>query len=70
MKVSITLSVDVDVDAWDLAYGTGTKAKAVREDVRQYVLALVQNSAAADESEILSARLGMATGAAPMMPRA
>ena len=37
MKVKITLTVNINPDAWDLNYGTGTTAKAIREDVRVYV---------------------------------
>jgi hypothetical protein len=57
MKVSVTLSLDVDPAAWDLAYGTGTEAKAVREDVRQYVLNQLQGIAPVDEGGVRSVEL-------------
>jgi hypothetical protein len=34
MKVKITFTVDIDPEVWDLNYGTGTSAKAIREDVQ------------------------------------
>lgn len=37
MKVRVTMTVDIDPEAWDLNYGTGTDAAAVREDVRTYI---------------------------------
>jgi hypothetical protein len=69
VKVFVTLSIDVDAAAWDAAYGTGTAAGAVRDDVRRYVLTQVQESAAAREDRALKfARLGMASGAG-ILPR-
>jgi hypothetical protein len=57
MKVAVTLSLDVDSAAWDQTYGTGTQADVVRDDVRQYVLSLAQESAAAQERGIRSVEL-------------
>jgi hypothetical protein len=37
MKVHVEFTVDIDPEAWDAAYGTGTDPKVVREDVRIYV---------------------------------
>jgi hypothetical protein len=37
MRISVTLSLDVDPEAWDLEYGTGTAAKDVRADVQAHV---------------------------------
>lgn len=37
MKVRITLTVDIDPEAWDMNYGTGTDPAAVRADVKTYV---------------------------------
>jgi hypothetical protein len=37
IKFTVSLSVEVDADAWDLAYGTGTDPAAVRDDVRAYL---------------------------------
>lgn len=36
MKVKIEFTIDIDPEIWDLNYGTGTDAKAVREDVKRY----------------------------------
>jgi hypothetical protein len=35
MKVKVTVTVDIDPEVWDLNYGTGTSAKAIREDVQR-----------------------------------
>ena len=53
MKVRVTLSIEVDVEAWNLAYGTGS-ATAIRQDVADYVVAQVQGCAAADEGGIVN----------------
>jgi hypothetical protein len=37
MKVRCSFVVDVDPEAWDLNYGTGTQPAQVRNDVRRYV---------------------------------
>lgn len=37
MKVKIEFTLDVDVEAWDANYFTGTVPADVREDVRTYV---------------------------------
>ncbi len=60
MKVRVTLTIDVDRDAWNSIYGNGNGdgAAEVRDDVRAYVLEQVQGSAAADEGGILNARIG------------
>ncbi|MBP6997916.1 MAG: hypothetical protein KBB39_17415 [Phycicoccus sp.] len=58
MKVRVTLTIDVDRDAWNSIYGNGDGAAEVRDDVRAYVLEQVQGSAAADEGGILNARIG------------
>lgn len=57
MKVTVTLSLDVDPAAWDLAYGTGTAAKDVREDVRAYILNAVQGTAPVEEGGIVDVTL-------------
>jgi hypothetical protein len=36
IEVTVTLKIKVDVEAWDCEYGTGTSAKAVRDDVKSY----------------------------------
>ena len=50
VKISVTLTVTVDPEAWEMTYGDFS-----REDVRGYVLEYVQGSAAADEGCILEA---------------
>ena len=58
MKVRITLTIDVDRESWSDMYGTTDAATEVREDVRSYVLNQIQQSAAADDGGIVSARIG------------
>ena len=48
MKVSVNLTIDVDPEAWTLAYGV-EGAAAIREDVRGYVLNGVQHAAPIEE---------------------
>jgi hypothetical protein len=50
MKVRVTLTVEVDPAAWQLAYGTETED--LREDVRNYIAGSVEESAAAQEGGI------------------
>ncbi|WP_330478690.1 hypothetical protein OG301_26800 [Streptomyces platensis] len=58
MKVRVTLSLDIDLEDWSLAYGTDPKdPAAVRENVKEYVLNAIQQSAAADEGGIRETRL-------------
>lgn len=58
MKVRITLTIDVDRESWSVIYGTTDAATDVREGVRSYVLNQIQQSDAADEGGIVSARIG------------
>ena len=44
MKVRISLTVEVDAEGWDMDYGTGTSAKAVREDVQAWVVNTILQS--------------------------
>ena len=37
-RVRVALTVEVDIDAWALEYGTEATIAAVREDVRSYVV--------------------------------
>lgn len=37
MKVRVGFTVEIDPEAWDLNYGTGTEAAVIREDVRTYI---------------------------------
>lgn len=50
MKVRITLTVDVDQDAWYETYGDDRDE--IRENVKSYVLNHIQCSAAAEEEAI------------------
>lgn len=45
MKVKIEITVDVDRDGWDQAYGTGMSAAVIREDVRSWVKAQLSDQA-------------------------
>lgn len=54
IKVRVILSLEVDTEAWDTIYGTGTDAGVVREDVKTYVGQRVQGSAAHDEGGIVT----------------
>lgn len=38
MKVRIALTVEVDPEAWNAAYGRGASAAEVREDVQDWAL--------------------------------
>lgn len=37
MKIRLELTVEVDPADWNRSYGTGTDAKAVREDVQAWM---------------------------------
>ena len=37
MKVRVCVTVDIDPEAWDMNYGTGTDPATVREDVKTYL---------------------------------
>lgn len=54
ITVSVSLTLTVDPEAWALTYNV-EGAAAIREDVRSYVLDMVQNCAAADEKCITAA---------------
>ena len=51
-KIAVTLTLTVDPDNWELAYGEFT-----RKDVREYVLYHIQGSSAAEEECILNVEL-------------
>jgi hypothetical protein len=38
IKIPINVTLDVSRKEWDLAYGTGTVAADVKEDVREHIL--------------------------------
>lgn len=46
MKVTVTLVIDVDTDAWVETYGTETTAAAIRADVKRHVLNTVDQQLA------------------------
>jgi hypothetical protein len=51
MKVSITLTIDVDKDEWlGVGYGGGETPAEVRADIKSYVLNHVQGSTGMNES--------------------
>jgi hypothetical protein len=50
MKIRVTLTIEVDPEAWTLAYGT--EPEDLREDVKTYVLGTVAECAAAREGGI------------------
>lgn len=58
MKVSVNLTVEVDVEAWmetygpNPRYGENTDAQVVRRDVRDHVLDLVHTSAPLGTGEV------------------
>jgi hypothetical protein len=58
MKVRVSLTIDVDREAWLNIYGRGETAAEIREDVRSYVLEYVQGSAASDEGAIVGVKVG------------
>jgi hypothetical protein len=37
MKVRVSFTVEIDREAWSMNYGTGLDARAIREDVQNYV---------------------------------
>ena len=45
IKVSISATIEVDPETWDMNYGTGTQATAIKEDVKRYVHSLITESA-------------------------
>lgn len=53
-KIRVTLTVEVDRDAWEEAYGSGDGQPKLHEDVRAYVLQAIQESGAAEEQAIVS----------------
>jgi len=50
IKVNLRLAIEVDAEAWDAAYGTGTDRARVAADVAAYVLHQVQESNAMVEA--------------------
>ena len=48
VKVTVTITVTVDPEAWDEQYGTGTTAALVKADVKRYVANSVANLEAID----------------------
>lgn len=52
MKVRVVLSIEVDADEWAEQYGTGTAAREVATDVKEYVLYAVQQAPAPLRAEV------------------
>jgi hypothetical protein len=50
MKIRVNLVIDLDRQKWNLIYGTGPGANAVRSDVREYVLNAVWGQPGIEES--------------------
>lgn len=51
MKVRLEFTVDVDPEAWTLAFGVKGSSE-IREDVRAYMRNLIQQCAAAEETDM------------------
>lgn len=49
-KVTFSVTIEVDVEGWDMAYATGTSAKEIRDDVRAYFVNTLQAGDAGDGS--------------------
>lgn len=45
MKVRIVVMLNVDPEAWDMNYGTGTTSAAVRADVQTWAHSLLHDAA-------------------------
>lgn len=43
-RVSITVTLEVDVEAWNEDYGNGDKPAEIRKDVKAYAHSLLQES--------------------------
>lgn len=56
MKVRVILSVEIDEAAWEDIYGDC--GESLRDEIRNYVLHNMRDSAAAEDGAILSVRLG------------
>ena len=53
MKIKVTITLDVDTDAWTLNYGV-EGAKKIREDVKTYVFTLVHDQMSDENVDVLS----------------
>jgi hypothetical protein len=51
MRISVSLTIEVDPGKWDAVYGRGSSPAEVREDVREYILNAVQGSPGIEESD-------------------
>jgi hypothetical protein len=47
-KVTLSVTIEIDPEAWDLAYGTGTSTTEIRDDVRSYFINVIQAGGAGD----------------------
>ena len=43
-RITITATLEVDVEGWDGDYGTGTSATEIRKDVKAYAQSLLSES--------------------------
>jgi hypothetical protein len=50
MKIRLSYTVDIDPELWERAYGVGKDE--IREDVRSYMRNLIQQCAAAEETDL------------------
>lgn len=57
MKIAMSVTVEVDRDAWDLEYRCGTGRDAVRADVVQYVRTALQGMCNDDSGDASAIRL-------------
>ena len=48
IKINFNVTVEVDPEEWDEAYGQGSEAKVVREDVREHLLYRLQELTSGD----------------------
>ncbi len=58
MKVSVTLRIEVDPEAWAAIYGTYEAAIDIRNDVKSYAHHQLADSAAAIEGAIKTVEVG------------
>jgi hypothetical protein len=48
VKVTVSYTLEVDQEAWEMSYGAAGSVQALREDVRNYFLNEIQCGATAD----------------------
>lgn len=47
VRLSVTVPIEVDADAWELAYGTGVEGLALMRDIRAHVTATIAEAVTA-----------------------